>query len=187
MPAIIESITGEFRRYKALAEGALAQLSDADLVAPAPGGGNSIATICWHVAGNLRSRFTEFLTSDGEKPWRNREEEFQARQVTQAELLDHWERGWEALFTTLAALHDADLDRLVQIRGQAFRVDESLHRALAHAAYHVGQIVYASKALRGSAWRYLSIPPGQSDAFNRDPALQRAEAQAAALGRRPAR
>jgi uncharacterized damage-inducible protein DinB len=187
MAAVIESITGEFRRYKALAEGALAQLSDAELVAPAAGAGNSIATICWHVGGNLRSRFTDFLTSDGEKPWRNREEEFTARQVTQTELLAHWERGWSALLETLAALRDADLERSVIIRGQSFRVHEALHRALAHAAYHVGQIVYAAKSLRGSSWRYLSIPPGQSDAFNRNPSLQKADAHAAAVGRTPGR
>ena len=183
MPAVIESITGEFRRYKALAEGALAQLSDAELTAPAPGGGNSIATICWHVAGNLRSRFTDFLTTDGEKPWRKREEEFHTRQVTQAELRAHWEQGWAALLDTLAALGEGDLDRTITIRGQEFRVDEALHRALAHVAYHGGQIVYAAKAIRGAEWRYLSIPPGQSDAFNRDPGMQRAEAHAAAVSR----
>ena len=187
MAAIVESITGEFRRYKALAEGALAQLSDAELAVPAPGGGNSIATICWHVAGNLRSRFTDFLTTDGEKPWRKREEEFQARHVSQAELLTHWERGWAALLGALGELCEPDLDRTVTIRGQSFRVDEALHRALAHVAYHVGQIVYAAKAIRGSEWRYLSIPPGQSDAFNRDPSMQKADAHAAAVGRPAAR
>ena len=187
MPAVMESITGEFRRYKALAEAALAQLSDAELTAAAPGGGNSIATICWHVAGNLRSRFTDFLTSDGEKPWRKREEEFLARQVTHAELRAHWEQGWAALLDALGALRDSDLDRSVTIRGQAFRVDEALHRALAHVAYHVGQIVYAAKATRGADWRYLSIPPGQSDAFNREPGMQKADAHAAAVGRPAAR
>ena len=94
MASVIQSIAGEYRRYKALAEGALAQLTDSEICAPAPSGGNSIATICWHIAGNLRSRFTDFLTSDGEKPWRNREEEFQVRSVTKAELLAHWEQGW---------------------------------------------------------------------------------------------
>src|SRR6266542_5743048 len=115
MASVIESITGEYKRYKALAEGALSQLTADELVAPAPGGGNSIATICWHVGGNLRSRFTDFLTSDGEKPWRKREEEFQARSVTMAVLLAHWESGWSALFVTLAALRDADLSRSVTI------------------------------------------------------------------------
>jgi uncharacterized damage-inducible protein DinB len=179
MASVIESITGEFKRYKALTEGALSQLTEDQLVAPAPGGGNSIATICWHLGGNLRSRFTDFLTSDGEKPWRRREEEFQARSVTMPELLAHWESGWSALFAALAALGDADLSRTVTIRGQSFRVDEALHRSLAHASYHIGQVVYAARALRGTGWRFLSIPPGQSDAFNAAPQLQRPAEHAA--------
>ncbi len=179
MTSVIESITGEYKRYKALAEGALSQLTEEQLVAPAPSGGNSIATICWHVGGNLRSRFTDFLTTDGEKPWRRREEEFQARSVTRAALLAHWESGWSALFATLAALSDADLGRTVTIRDQALRVDEALHRSLAHTSYHVGQVVYAARALRGAAWRFLSIPPGQSDAFNAAPQLQRPAEHAA--------
>ena len=183
MRPIIKSITGEFQRYKALAEAALRQLSDEQLVAPAPNGGNAIATICWHIGGNLRSRFTDFLTSDGEKPWRKREEEFTARSVTQAELLAHWEAGWGVLLATLAGLSDEDLARTVTIRGQPLRVDEALHRALAHVSYHVGQVVYAARALRGTAWRFLSIPPGQSDAFSVAPERQSAAAHAAALGK----
>jgi uncharacterized damage-inducible protein DinB len=179
MASTVESIAGEYRRYKALAEAALSQLTDDQLVAPAPGGGNSIATICWHVGGNLRSRFTDFLTTDGEKPWRRREEEFQARSVTMAQLLEHWESGWSPLLATLAALSDADLSRTVTIRGQGLRVDEALHRSLAHASYHVGQVVSAARALRGSAWRFLSIPPGQSAAFNARPELQRPDEHAA--------
>ena len=179
MASVIQSIAGEYRRYKALAEGALAQLSDQEICAPAPGGGNSIATICWHISGNLRSRFTDFLTSDGEKPWRNREDEFQARSVTKADLLAHWEQGWNSLLTTLEALDDPDLSRTVMIRGQALGVDEALHRSLAHTSYHVGQLVYAARGLRGAAWRFLSIPPGQSAAFNASPGLQKPDAQAA--------
>ena len=120
---------------------------------PGPGGGNSILVICWHVAGNLRSRFTDFLTSDGEKPWRNREEEFQDRAATRAELLAHWEMGWSALLDALAGLTDSDLARTVTIRGQPLRVHEALLRSLAHVSYHVGQVVYAARALRGGAWR----------------------------------
>jgi uncharacterized damage-inducible protein DinB len=172
MASIVESIAAEFKRYKALTEGALSQLSDDQLVVPAPGGGNSIATICWHVGGNLRSRFTDFLTSDGEKPWRKREEEFERRSVTKAELLVHWEAGWTALFAALSELRDADLSRTVTIRGQSLRVDEALHRSLAHASYHVGQVVYAARAVRGSEWHFLSIPPGQSEAFNAKSQLQ---------------
>jgi len=184
MTSMIQSIAGEYRRYKALAEAALAQLSDSEIWAPTPGGGNSIATICWHISGNLRSRFTDFLTSDGEKPWRNREEEFQARSVPKAELLAHWEQGWRPLLTTLGALDDADLSRTITIRGQALGVDEALHRSLAHTSYHVGQVVYAARAWRGATWRFLSIPPGQSAAFNASPDLQMPDAQAAWV-RRP--
>ena len=182
MRSIIESITGEYQRYQALAEGAFRQLTDDQLVAPGPNGGNSIATICWHVGGNLRSRFTDFLTSDGEKPWRKREEEFRARSVTHAELLAHWEAGWSVLCATLAGLTDADLTRTVTIRGQPLRVDQALHRSLAHTSYHVGQVVYAPRALCGPAWRFLSIPPGQSEAFNAAPGRQEPAAHAASLG-----
>lgn len=179
MSSIVASVAAEFRRYKALAEGAFGQLTDEQLTAAAPGDGNSIATICWHVAGNLRSRFTDFLTTDGEKPWRHREEEFKIRNVTQAELLTQWEPGWSALLDTLDALTDADLARTVTIRQQPLLVSEALFRSLAHASYHVGQIVYASRALRGSSWRFLSIPPGQSDAYNAAPNLEKPAAAAA--------
>jgi uncharacterized damage-inducible protein DinB len=167
MTSIIESIRAEYLRYKALAEAAIEQLSDADLSAEGPNGGNSIAVICWHVSGNLRSRFSDFLTTDGEKPWRHREEEFQRRTVTRAELLAKWEQGWDALSGALANLTDDQLQRGVTIRGEGLLVHEALHRSLAHLAYHVGQIVYLAKSLRGKDWTYLSIPPGRSDAYNK--------------------
>jgi uncharacterized damage-inducible protein DinB len=171
--AIVESIRGEFLRYKALGEGAIAQLRDEDLCVAPPGGGNSVATVCWHIAGNFQSRFTEFLTTDGEKPWRQREEEFDARQVTRAELLAKWDGGWSVLLAALAALSDADLAATVTIRQQPLLVHQSLHRSLAHAAYHVGQIVYAGRELRGDAWKSLSIPRGASAAYNAAPTRER--------------
>jgi uncharacterized damage-inducible protein DinB len=170
---MIDGVRAEFLRYKALAEKAIAQLNDAEISAPPAGGGNSIATICWHVSGNLRSRFTDFLTTDGEKPWRNREEEFEPRTVTQAELLAKWEQGWDVLLESLARLSDSQLEANVTIRGQSLRVREALLRALAHVSYHAGQIVYAAKATRGSHWDYLSIPPGRSDEYNQHPVLDR--------------
>lgn len=173
MTSLIESIRDECLRYKALAEGALDQISDAELSAQGPNGGNSIAVICRHISGNLRSRFTDFLTSDGEKPWRAREEEFQAHIVTRAALLSGWEQGWEALLGTLANLTDEQLHLDVTIRGQSMPVHAALHRALAHLSYHVGQIVYVAKASRGANWTYLSIPPGMSDAYNQAPTLER--------------
>lgn len=167
MPSsFVASAEAEFRRYKALAEAAMSQAGDADLCASGPGGQNSIAVIVWHVSGNLVSRFTDFLTTDGEKPWRHRDEEFDRRDVTRAELLEKWERGWSVLFETLTALSDADLSRTVHIRAQPIQVVEALHRALAHVSYHVGQIVLVARAARGEGWRYLSIPPGQSETYN---------------------
>jgi hypothetical protein len=181
MDGIVASLQAEYRRYKALAEAALGQLTESELVAPGPGGGNSIAVICWHLAGNLRSRFTDFLTTDGEKPWRRRDEEFEPRAVTHAELLAHWQRGWEALLHSLGELADADLHRTVTIRSQPLQVIEALHRSLAHASYHVGQIVYAARGLRGETWRFLSIPPGQSEQYNARPTLEKPGAQAASV------
>ncbi len=166
MTSIIESIRAEYLRYKGLAEGAIDQLGDNDLSAPGPSRGNSIGVICWHVSGNLKSRFTEFLTSDGEKPWRSRDEEFSARSVTRAALLTKWAEGWNVLLATLDGLTDEQLDQIVAIRGQPHRVYQALHRSLAHTSYHVGQIVYIAKSIRGKDWKYLSIAPGESDAYS---------------------
>jgi uncharacterized damage-inducible protein DinB len=181
MNTLIKSIESEFRRYQTLAEGALAQVAEPELSVPGPGNGNSLATICWHVAGNLQSRFTEFLTSDGEKPWRYREEEFAARTVSREELRQKWTTGWQVLFAALGSLTDAELARSVTIRGQSLAVHEALHRSLTHVSYHVGQIVYLAHALCGPAWRYLSIPPGGSDAYNARPTLDKPLAQAQAV------
>lgn len=166
---VVSSIEAEYRRYKALGEGAIAQLSDDDLSASGPHGGNSIAVLVWHISGNLASRFTDFLTTDGEKPWRHRDEEFVERAVSRSELLEKWERGWSVLFQTLASLTDANLSGSVTIRRQPASVLEALHRSMAHVSYHVGQIVYLGKSIRGEAWSYLSIPPGQSETYNQDP------------------
>jgi uncharacterized damage-inducible protein DinB len=167
MKSIIDSIRAEYLRYQKLADGAMAQLSDEELSAPGPNDGNSIVVICWHISGNLRSRFTDFLTSDGEKPWRARDEEFQPRSVTRAEFLAKWNAGWDALGSALATLTDEQLQNTVTIRHIPHQVHEALHRSLAHVSYHVGQIVYVAKSLRGKDWTYLSIPPGQSEAVNK--------------------
>lgn len=187
MTTIIESIRGEYVRYKALADAAMNQLTEAELSADGPNGANSIAVICWHVSGNLRSRFTDFLTSDGEKPWRQREEEFQARTVSRDELAAKWEQGWEVLLQTLGTLQDEQLRETVTIRRQPLTVHEALHRSLAHTSYHVGQIVYLAKSIRGESWKYLSIPPGGSAAYNRDGTKDRPTSHAAALGKATAR
>lgn len=181
MRTILGSIEAKYREYKALADAAMAQASEAQLVAPEPSGGNSIAVIAWHVGGNLQSRFTDFLTTDGEKPWRDRESEFAPRTPGRRELADHWDRGWGALFGALAGLSDDDLTRTITIRGVKLSVLEALLRSLAHSCYHVGQIVYAAKALRGSDWKYLSIPPGKSLEYLKNPTGERAAENAARL------
>jgi hypothetical protein len=171
--AVIESIRGEYTRYKTLAEAAMAQVDEAQLSALPSAESNSIAMVCWHVSGNLKSRFTDFLVSDGEKPWRNRDEEFDARTVNRADLLAKWEDGWNALFTALDGLSDDVLGREVTIRGQSASVLEALHRSLAHTTYHVGQIVYLAKEKAGAKWTSLSIPKGKSAAFNQSPSGQK--------------
>jgi hypothetical protein len=173
MHKILGSIEGEYRRYKTLAEKALAQLTDEQLTQAGRSESNSIATLVWHISGNLASRFTDFLTSDGEKPWRDRDTEFAPRTVSRAELNDKWEKGWTVLFDSLAELEDEQLQAVVTIRGVPFLVHEALHRSLAHASYHVGQIVFLAKALRGGQWRYLSIPPGKSGAYNQNPIAEK--------------
>jgi Protein of unknown function (DUF1572) len=165
MRDLIDSIRGEYERYKALAEGALRQVRDDDLSRAGPNGSSSLAIICWHLSGNLRSRFTDFLTSDGEKPWRNREEEFDDRAVSRDEFLAKWEEGWRVLFAALDGLADDHLNATVTIRGQAMKVHQALHRSLGHTAYHVGQMVYLAKAFRGKEWSSLSIPRGQSNTY----------------------
>jgi hypothetical protein len=169
MPDLMSSIAGEYRRYKTLGEQAIAQLSDAELARPSVGDSNSIVVIVRHIAGNLRSRFTEFRTTDGEKPWRNRDEEFEERTLTREELMAEWESGWKVLFATLESLRDGDLHQIVRIRGQSNPIHEALHRSLAHTSYHVGQIVYVAKSIHSADWRSLSIPRGQSAAFNQNP------------------
>jgi hypothetical protein len=179
--AIVRSIAAEFRRYKALGDSALAQLEDAELAKPGPAGGNSAVVLVWHVGGNLASRFTDFLTTDGEKPWRRRDDEFVSRVVSRAELLAKWNTGWEAALETLAALGDEQLLETVTVRGQAFEVHDALHRSLAHVAYHVGQLVYLAKSIRGDSWSCLSIPVGESEAYNKHPTLQDPAAHASAV------
>ena len=183
MRPFISSIEAEYRRYKALGEGAIEQLGAVELSAPGPNGGNSIAVVVWHLSGNLASRFTDFLTSDGEKPWRHREEEFAARTVTRDGLTDKWEHGWTVLFAALAELSDTHLQQAVTIRGQSLQVHDALHRSLAHTSYHVGQIVYVAKSIRGATWRSLSIPPGGSAAYNHNPAFDRPGEHSALLRR----
>lgn len=164
MRPVLSAIETEYRRYELLGQGVLEQLGGEALCARPSAESNSIATLVWHVAGNLVSRFTDFLGSDGEKPWREREEEFAPRNVTGDELREKWAEGWSVLFDALGELSDDDLERTITIRGVELSVIEALLRSLAHTASHVGQMMYAGKLLAGAEWRYLSIPPGGTTA-----------------------
>ena len=185
--SVVSAIEAEYRRYKALADSAIEQLRDEELTAPGPGGGNSIEILVRHLAGNFASRFTDFRTSDGEKPWRHRDDEFEPVSLTRAELLAKWDSAWRVVFTELGALADTALADTVTVRGQPMRIDEALLRSLAHTSYHVGQIVYLAKAIRAGDWRCLSIPRGMSEAYNRAPAKENAAAHAAWLASRTAK
>lgn len=164
---------GEYRRYKALADRAIDQLS-ADQLLRGDRATSAVAVVAWHVSGNLESRFTDFLTTDGEKPWRDRESEFGSRTESPAAIRAKWERGWRVLFETLAGLEDDDLARTITIRGVELLVDEALLRSLGHTSYHVGQIVQSARRLVGDDWRFLSIPPGGTAAYNANPTRERA-------------
>ncbi|MSV28323.1 MAG: DUF1572 domain-containing protein [Bryobacterales bacterium] len=156
-----------FRYYKKLAEGAMEQVPDEQLFATLDGEANSIGILVKHLAGNMRSRWTDFLTADGEKPERNRDSEFVNPPATRKALLDEWEDGWARLFTALEPLPDADGGRTVTIRGEAHSVMQAVNRQMAHYAYHVGQIVMLSKHYAHERWQSLSIPRNRSTEFNR--------------------
>jgi len=159
-------VVAAFRNYKKLAERALEQVKDDEYFRALDAEANSIAVIVKHLGGNLRSRWTDFLTSDGEKPDRNRDGEFIAGEDSRESLTELWETGWRALFDTLDALKIEDFGRTVKIRGEDFSVIKALNRALAHTAYHVGQIALLAKHFRAGDWKTLSVPRGKSGEFN---------------------
>src|SRR5687768_8410632 len=160
--AYLNDAVRTYRNYKTLGDGAIAQVADADLHRLVDPDSNSIAIIVKHVAGNLRSRFRDFLTTDGEKPDRDRESEFvEDDRVSRAEILRWWNEGWNILFASLDSLSAADLERTVHIRDETLLVVEALNRSVTHAAYHVGQIVYVARHLASGAWTSLSIPKGR--------------------------
>jgi len=158
----------QFRGYKRLGEGALAQLKDEELLVTLDPESNSVAIIVKHMAGNMRSRFTDFLTTDGEKADRHRDQEFEpSSQTVRADVMQWWESGWSCVFSAIEALRPEDVQRTVTIRGEPHTVLQAINRQLAHYAYHVGQIVFLAKHLRSTDWKSLSIPRGQSEAVNR--------------------
>jgi hypothetical protein len=155
-----------FRQYKKLAENAMAQATDAQLYVTLDSEANSIALLVKHMAGNMRSRWTDFLTTDGEKPDRHRDSEFVEPPATREALMQLWENGWTCVFTALEPLTDADLGRTVTIRGEAHSVMQAINRQLAHYAAHCGQIVFLAKHLQHDKWKSLSIPKNKSAQFN---------------------
>lgn len=163
---IEDSIT-LFRYYKNLAERAVAQVTDEQLLAVLDPEMNSIAVIVKHMAGNMLSRWTDFLTSDGEKPDRNRDAEFVDPPSTRESLLAMWQKGWACLFSALEPLSDQDMARVITIRGEAHSVMQAVNRQVAHYAYHCGQIVLLCKHFRHDEWRSLSVPRRGSTEFNR--------------------
>jgi hypothetical protein len=164
--SVIESAAVAFRSNKGWADKAIGQLSDEKLHVALDPNTNCIAVIMKHVAGNLSSRWTDFLTSDGEKPWRNRDDEFVDSFANRKELLEHWESGWQRLFETLGSLRPSDVGKTVLIRGEPHSVPLAIHRSLAHCGYHVGQIVMIARILAGDNWQTITIPRGGSSSFN---------------------
>ncbi len=174
----VKDFVGEYARYRTLGEKAMAQVTDDErlnrVMAP---DGNSIAMIARHVGGNLASRFTNFLTEDGEKAWRNRDSEFDDGTYTRQHVEETWRTGFTTLEGELASLTDADLERIVTIRGQELTVHAALCRSLSHVSMHVGQIILLARMLATSPWESLSIPKGTSQQYNRNPTLEKQPAR----------
>ena len=166
MTSYLEDSLAVFRTYKSLGERAMAQVSDEQLQLAIDAESNSIAIIVKHLAGNMRSRWTDFLTTDGEKPDRNRDTEFDTPPATRAALMESWEAGWRRVFAALEPLKDSDLERTVYIRNEPHSVMQAINRQVAHYALHIGQIIFLAKHLQSSRWVSLSIPRGKSGDFN---------------------
>jgi hypothetical protein len=166
MNTYLDSAKKRFESYKTLGEKTFAQLNDEALFWQYNAESNSIAIIVQHMAGNMLSRWTDFLTSDGEKEWRGRDAEFENKMTTRQQLLDKWNAGWECLFNALDSLDEDDLSKTVFVRNEPHIVIDAINRQLAHYPYHVGQIVFIGKMAAGKKWNSLSIPKGQSETFS---------------------
>lgn len=164
--SFITGTIASFQANKSWAEKAIAQVSDDNLHVALDANTNCIAVIMKHLAGNLRSRWTDFLTTDGEKPWRNRDDEFVDAFTSRTEITDFWNAGWQALFNSLSALSPSDLMRTITIRGEPHTVPLAIQRSLAHTCYHVGQIILIARVLAGENWTTITIPRGASASFN---------------------
>lgn len=165
---IISGIIKQFEYYKTAADKTFDQLSFDYMNWQPNDTSNSISIIVKHMVGNMLSRWTNFLTEDGEKDWRHREQEFVATYTTKNDVLQAWEKGWDCLFDAIQPLKDSDLERIVYIRNEKHTVAEAIFRQLGHYPYHIGQIAYIGKLLKENHWKSLSIPKGQSEAFNKE-------------------
>ncbi|WP_256006701.1 DUF1572 family protein [Pedobacter deserti] len=166
MESYLTSVIKQFEYYKLLGEKAMVQVPDEALFWQYNTESNSIAVIVQHLSGNMRSRFTDFLTSDGEKPWRNRDEEFEVTASTRQEVITLWYSGWKCLFDTLTHITQSELETIIYIRNDGHTVLEAINRQLAHYPYHIGQIIFIAKMVRDAEWESLSIPRNQSGAYN---------------------
>ena len=158
----------DFQYYKTLGEKTFSQLEEKDCFWQFDSESNSIAVIVNHLYGNMKSRWTDFLSSDGEKKWRKRDLEFKNQLKTKAEVLNRWEQGWDCVFKSLDSINEDNFNTKIYIRSQEHSVIQAINRQLTHYAYHVGQVVYIGRLIKGSKWKYLSIPKGKSDDFNQE-------------------
>ena len=170
---MITDFLDEFERYRLVGEKAMAQVALEGLNRVLAPQTNSIGMLVHHISGNLRSRFTDFLSADGEKPWRNRDAEFEERRFTREELDEMWQQGWRTAQVAIRALSDADLERKVVIRGSSLTVHAALSRSVAHVATHVGQIVLLARLVAEREWESLSIPHGGSQLYNLNPTREK--------------
>ncbi|MDM1074271.1 DUF1572 family protein [Empedobacter brevis] len=169
MNDLMNGIIKQFQYYKQLGEKTFSQLSEQDLFWQYNENSNSIAIIVNHLSGNMLSRWTDFLTTDGEKEWRNRDEEFEAQIQSKDELLEKWQRGWNCMFDALKRIKkEEDLEQVIYIRNEGHTVIEAINRQLAHYPYHVGQIVFIGKLLKDAEWNSLSIPKNKSSDYNQN-------------------
>lgn len=168
MTSYLPSVRKQFEYLKTLADKSFEQLSERDFHFQENEHANSIAIILKHIAGNMLSRWTDFMNSDGEKSWRNRDDEFIDSFQSHEDMLAYWEKGWACLFSALDSIGENDLESLVYIRNEGHTVTEAINRQLSHYSYHIGQIVFLAKQIKSNDWRSLSIPKGESDTYNKE-------------------
>jgi hypothetical protein len=172
MSLYLTTVITRLKYYKSLGEKTFAQLEEKDFFWQPDAASNSIAVIIQHMSGNMLSRWTNFLTEDGEKPWRERDHEFETHDNTRQQLLEVWEKGWTCFLDALDALKEEDLAKNVTIRGESLTVIDAINRQLAHYPYHIGQIVYLGRMIKKTAWQNLSIPVGGSAQYNATPGIK---------------